>query len=142
MASLDDELRAPGPPQSSFYDRVGGEGWFVSLVERFYELVEADPVLRPLYPENLADSRTHLAAFLVQRFGGPEMYAATRGHPRLRMRHAPFAIGVRERDAWIENMTKALGASGLGVEDMESMILYFEDAATMMVNTERGPLDD
>jgi hemoglobin len=122
------------PPTGSFYERVGGEAWFVALVERFYDRVEEDPVLRPLYPEDLAQPRQHLTDFLVQRFGGPETYTAARGHPRLRMRHAPFAIGKRERDAWMVNMSTALHDSGLGDRDMESMRRYFEDTATMLVN--------
>jgi hemoglobin len=113
---------------------VGGESWFATLVERFYDQVEEDPVLRPLYPEDLAEPRQHLTDFLVQRFGGPETYTAARGHPRLRMRHAPFAIGKRERDAWMVNMSTALHDSGLGESDMESMRRYFEDTATMLVN--------
>jgi hemoglobin len=122
------------PPTGSFYDRVGGEAWFLALIERFYDLVEKDPLLRPLYPDDLAEPRRHLAEFLVQRFGGPETYTATRGQPRLRMRHAPFAIGTPERDAWMEHMTEALRAGGLGAVDMEAMLRYFEDTATMLVN--------
>jgi hemoglobin len=116
------------------YDRVGGETWFVALIERFYRLVEDDAVLRPLYPGDLDEPRRHLTEFLVQRFGGPEKYTATRGHPRLRMRHAPFSIGQRERDAWMANMTEALRASGLEAADHEAMLRYFEDAANMLVN--------
>jgi len=118
----------------TFYDRVGGEAWFVALIGHFYERVELDPLLRPLYPEDLAEPRRHLAAFLVQRFGGPQTYEATRGHPRLRRRHAPFAISQRERDAWISHMTAALEAAGLAPNDLGSMVEYFEEAAGMLVN--------
>ena len=79
------------------YDRVGGEPFFVELVDRFYEGVAGDPTLRPLYPADLTDAKAHLAAFLVQYWGGPAAYSAARGHPRLRMRHAPFLIGLPER---------------------------------------------
>ncbi len=113
---------------------MGGEAWFVALIARFYDLVEKDPVLRPLYPDDLSEPRRHLAEFLVQRFGGPETYTATRGHPRLRMRHAPFAIGIPEREAWMDHMTEALRAGDLGPVDMEAMLQYFADTATMLVN--------
>ena len=118
----------------TFYDRVGGELWFVALIGRFYGLVELDPVLRPLYPEDLAEPRQHLTAFLVQRFGGPPTYEATRGHPRLRRRHAPFAISQRERDAWMSHMTAALEGAGLAPDDLRSLVEYFDEAANMLVN--------
>ena len=94
----------------TFYQRVGGESFFVDLVEAFYAVVEADPVLRPMYPEDLADSRRHLALFLMQYWGGPRTYQDERGHPRLRMRHAPFAVTAEARDRWLGAMTAALGA--------------------------------
>ena len=134
MATRDQDPGELRPLSGSFYDRVGGEAWFEALVERFYRLVEVNPVLRPLYPADLEPPRTHLTAFLIQRFGGPETFNATRGQPRLRMRHAPFGIGMRERDAWMHNMTEALSSSGLGAADMDAMLTYFEDAATMLVN--------
>jgi hemoglobin len=134
LDTSEEDLGEARPPTGSLYDRVGGESWFVALVVNFYGRVENDPVLRPLYPEDLANPRKHLTEFLVQRFGGPNTYSATRGHPRLRMRHSPFAIGMRERDAWIDNMTRALHASGLGARDVEPMLQYFEETATMLVN--------
>lgn len=134
MVTPDQDPRGSQPPTGSFYDRVGGDAWFVALINRFYDLVEKDPVLRPLYPDDLVEPRKHLTAFLVQRFGGPDAYTETRGHPRLRMRHTPFAIGMRQRDAWMDNMTEALRASGLAASDLESMLQYFEDTATMLVN--------
>jgi len=86
---------------NSLYERVGGEPFFISLVERFYRGVETDPLLRPLYPADLEPPKRHLALFLVQYWGGPHTYSAERGHPRLRMRHAPFKVGPIERDAWL-----------------------------------------
>ncbi|MDQ3810718.1 MAG: globin, partial [Chloroflexota bacterium] len=77
----------------TLFDRVGGQAFFDDLVGRFYAGVEHDPILRPLYPADLTGSRRHLAMFLGQYWGGPPAYSAERGHPRLRMRHAPFVIG-------------------------------------------------
>ena len=85
---------------SSLYDEVGGEPVFRQLVDRFYEGVAVDPVLRPLYPdEDLSAARDRLRMFLVQYWGGPTTYSEARGHPRLRMRHSTWVIGEQERDA-------------------------------------------
>lgn len=97
----------------SVYDQVGGWVFFEDLVDRFYEAVAVDPVLLPLYPEapDLTGARRRLTMFLVQYWGGPGRYSEERGHPRLRMRHMPFAIGVVERDHWLEAMREALDAT-------------------------------
>ncbi len=124
----------PQSPPSTLYDRVGGEPFFSALVERFYQGVEQDPVLRPLYPENLGPPKRHLALFLVQYWGGPTTYNEQRGHPRLRMRHFPFAIGQAEREAWLRHMRAAVDASGASPEDKEALLAYFEMAATHLVN--------
>ena len=86
---------SPGPPPgATVFDLVGGRPFFDRLVDRFYDGVAADPLLRPLYPEDLTESRAHMAGFLAQFWGGgAEHYSDTRGHPRLRMRHGPFLIG-------------------------------------------------
>jgi hemoglobin len=118
---------------TTLYDLVGDD-WFVQLVERFYAGVEADPVLRPLYPDDLTPSRDHLAGFLVQYWGGPTTYSDERGHPRLRMRHIPFAIGAAERDAWLAHMTAAVRAGGLEPDVERQVLEYFEMAATHLVN--------
>ena len=118
----------------SLHHRVGGEPFFVALVERFYEMVEGDPELRPMYPADLAPGKGNLAAFLAQYWGGPPHYSERRGHPRLRMRHFGFAIGQRERDAWVRHMTAAVTASDIAPADAEAMIDYFESAATMVMN--------
>jgi hemoglobin len=94
----------------TFFERVGGESFFDDLVGAFYGVVESDPVLRPLYPEDLNDSRRHLSLFLAQYWGGPRTYQNERGHPRLRMRHAPFAITPEARDHWLAAMEHALAA--------------------------------
>jgi hemoglobin len=116
------------------YDRVGGEPFFVDLVDRFYLGVAGDPVLRPLYPEDLAESKAHLAGFLVQYWGGPDTYSQTRGHPRLRMRHAPFVIGTLERDAWLTHMRAAIAEAELSESDSSELSAYFEMAADSLVN--------
>ena len=121
------------------FDRVGGEQFFVDLVDRFYLGVAGDPLLRPLYPEDLAESAQHLALFLMQYWGGPGTYNEQRGHPRLRMRHAPFVIGPAERDAWLRHMGGAL--AGLEAEDRISgpdaaeLRAYLDMAAHQLVNT-------
>jgi hemoglobin len=124
----------------SLFDRVGGEPFFAELIERFYQGVERDPILRPLYPPDLRPSRRHLTMFLAQYWGGPPTYNAERGHPRLRMRHAPFAIGQAERDAWLRLMHAAVSASTASEADKEALQAYFESAATSLINQfpERG----
>lgn len=121
---------------ATLYELVGGKQWFVELVDRFYDRVEHDPVLRPLYPDDLAGSRAHLAGFLVQYWGGPADYSAERGHPRLRMRHLPFEIGTAERNAWFGHMRAAVAESGLDPDVEEQVIAYFDNAATHLINSE------
>ncbi len=116
------------------YEKVGGDAFFRVLVDRFYAGVEADPVLRPLYPDDLEGPKEHLCLFLVQYWGGPRAYQEQRGHPRLRMRHAPFAIGLGERDAWLRLMLSALSEAGLDEEDEAEMAEYFRSSATQLIN--------
>ena len=95
------------------FDAAGGMPFFERLVRRFYEGVESDPTLRPIYPEaDLGGARQRLTLFLAQYWGGPRTYDAERGHPRLRMRHLPFAIGPAERDAWLHLMREAIEFAG------------------------------
>lgn len=118
------------------FEAAGGEPAFRRLVERFYAGVALDPVLRPLYPEeDLDGARERLTLFLIQYWGGPATYSEQRGHPRLRMRHQPFAIGPRERDAWLARMTEAVESLALprGVHD--ALLGYFEAASTAMINS-------
>src|SRR4026209_1166376 len=99
--------------ETSLYQAAGGMSFFEALVDRFYEGVAADPNIRPIYPEpDSAGARHRLSLFLAQYWGGPRTYDAERGHPRLRMRHAPFAIGLHERDAWLRRMRAAIDAAG------------------------------
>lgn len=119
------------------YERAGGERFFRELVDRFYDGVANDPVLRPLYPEDLTAPKDHLRLFLVQYWGGPRTYGDERGHPRLRMRHAPFAIGLAERDAWLTHMESAVHTGALAPGDEAEMLDYFRSAATQLINTTR-----
>ncbi len=121
------------------YERVGGQPWFDALVERFYVGVESDPVLRPLYPDDLGPGKRHLALFLAQYWGGPGTYSELRGHPRLRARHLPFAIGDAERDAWVAHMTAAVEAAEADDATKDEFLAYVADAATFLIN--QGPLN-
>ena len=116
------------------YERVGGTPWFDALTTRFYDAVADDPILRPLYPDDLVGARDRLCGFLVQYWGGPTDYSDQRGHPRLRMRHVDFAIGTAQRDAWFGHMAAAVRAGGLGATDEEEMLEYFAMAANHMIN--------
>ncbi|HUD69770.1 MAG TPA: globin [Acidimicrobiales bacterium] len=118
----------------TLYERVGGEAFFVALVARFYAGVAADPLLRPMYPDDLTDARDHLALFLVQYWGGPRTYSDTRGHPRLRMRHAPFVVDDAARDAWLSHMHDALDAVELDADVRGEFDSYFEMAANQLRN--------
>ena len=117
------------------YEAAGGSQTFKLLVERFYARVEGDPLLRPLYPEaDLASATERLTLFLVQYWGGPTTYNELRGHPRLRMRHQPFAIGRAERDAWFGHMTAAVDSLDLAPALRKALLDYFETASTAMIN--------
>lgn len=120
----------------SFYEAVGGEPTFRKLVDGFYAGVATDPRLRPLYPEaDLGPAADRLRMFLIQYWGGPGTYSEQRGHPRLRLRHAPFTIGPAERDAWLEHMRRAVDSLGLPAEQESELWTYLERAAYFMVNS-------
>jgi hemoglobin len=120
---------------TTVYAVVGGQAFFDALVDRFYGRVEVDPVLRPLYPgDDLGPARRHLALFLGQYWGGPTTYSDERGHPRLRMRHAPFAIGKRERDAWFRAMRQSVLEAHLDPEVEFRLLDYFSMTADHLVN--------
>ena len=118
----------------TLYERVGGEAFFVDLVDAFYAAVEGDPVLRPMYPADLAESRAHLALFLGQYWGGPDAYNQVRGHPRLRARHAPFVIGAAEAEAWMRHMTAAVDSLGMAPDDRAELLDYLSMAARSLQN--------
>jgi hemoglobin len=120
--------------ENTLFDAAGGMPFFDGLVARFYEGVASDPVLRPLYPVDLEPSTRHLTLFLAQYWGGPTTYDAERGHPRLRMRHAPFAIGPVERDRWLLKMRDAVAAMAPPEPIARALLDYFEMAAEAMRN--------
>ena len=128
------------PAEVTLYDAMGGHEFFDRLVHRFYEGVRGDPVLRPLYPEEELTAAEHrLRMFLEQYWGGPKTYQQERGHPRLRMRHAPFAVSPKARDHWLMHMRAAVDEAveeGRLAPDLEQQLwAYFEHAANFMVNT-------
>jgi hemoglobin len=121
----------------SFYEAVGGEETFRRLVSRFYQEVAKDPQLRPVYPSrDLGPAEEHLRLFLIQYWGGPGTYSEHRGHPRLRMRHARFAIGAAERDAWLRHMRTALDELELDEARDAQLWDYLVMAAHSLVNQE------
>ena len=125
-------------PQT-FYDAVGGAETFRTLISRFYEQVRDDEVLRPMYPEkDLKPAEDRLRMFLEQYWGGPRTYSDQRGHPRLRMRHAPYHVGPLERDAWLRCMHTAVAsidATTLDDEHRAELLGYLDMAAQHMVNS-------
>ena len=120
----------------TFYEQVGGHATFERLVRRFYEGVAADPVLKPMYPdEELEGAIWRLTAFLEQYWGGPGTYSEQRGHPRLRMRHNPFHINPDARDRWLGHMRAAVESLALAPLLEATLWDYLERAAFAMVNT-------
>lgn len=123
-----------------YFEAFGGEPAFRKLVDEFYAGVAEDPVLRPMYPEaDLGPAAERLTLFLMQYWGGPTTYSQHRGHPRLRMRHAPFRIGLRERDAWLRHMRRAVDALDLSPDLAATLWDYLEKAAHFMINTRDDP---
>ena len=119
----------------TLHDAVGGEGVFRQIVDRFYDGVALDPILRPLYPdEDLTAARERLTLFLVQYWGGPSTYSDRRGHPRLRMRHAHWVIGERERDAWLGHMREAVLSVDVSDEARAAIWEHLDRAAQSLVN--------
>jgi hemoglobin len=121
--------------QITFYQAVGGEETFRRLIARFYQGVAGDPLLRPLYPgRDLASAEERLRLFLIQYWGGPATYSERRGHPALRMRHAPFPIGPAERDAWLRHMNEAIDSLELPEQLAAPLREYFTMAARALTN--------
>ena len=124
------------PSPVSFYVEVGGHDTFVRLVDAFYRGVAADPILKPMYPEeDLAPAAERLTLFLEQYWGGPTTYSEQRGHPRLRMRHNPFHIDPDARDRWLAHMRTAVDELGLSPLHEATLWDYLQRAAHAMVNT-------
>ena len=124
-------------PLPTFYDAVGGHPTFVALVRRFYEGVATDPPLRALYPEeDLGPAEIRFRMFLEQYWGGPTTYSDERGHPRLRMRHGPFAVTPEMRDRWLTHMRAAVDSLDLTPGQAHELWSYMERSAHFMVNTD------
>ncbi len=120
--------------EPSVYELVGGDEPFRDLVDRFYAYIEADPVLRPMFPDDLAAGKEHQFLFLTQFFGGPARYGDLRGHPRLRMRHSPFAINREARDHWLAHMLRALDETGIAEPAYSAMRDYFVQGSQFLIN--------
>ena len=121
--------------QASLYDRVGGAPTFTALVDRFYAGVAGDPTLRAMYPEeDLGPAADRLRLFLEQYWGGPKTYQETRGHPRLRMRHAPFDVTPEQRDRWLTHMLAAVDTLDLPAPEDAELRAYLVRAAQFMIN--------
>ena len=126
----------------TFYEAVGGAPTFRKLVARFYEGVATDPLLRPMYPEeDLEPAEERLRMFLEQYWGGPTTYSDQRGHPRLRMRHAPFAVTPAAKDRWLVHFRAGLDAVDLTPEQDAQFWDYVTHAAQFMVNTFEEPAE-
>ena len=124
---------------AEIYSRIGSDAPFYVLVDAFYVGVEADIVLRPLYPTDLSDAKRHLVLFLIQRFGGHSQYGEERGHPRLRMRHVPFQIGPAESAAWLKHMLAAVEATPEFAPFREALGRYFTESTAFLVNHTEAP---
>ena len=126
--------------EMTVFEAVGGAETFKTMVERFYAEVASDPILRRVYPEkDLSGATERLTLFLIQYWGGPNTYSARRGHPRLRLRHQPFAIGQAERDAWLGHMTAAVDSLSLKPDVRKALIDYFDTTSTAMINLPTPP---
>jgi hemoglobin len=124
----------------SFYEAVGGEEFFTRLVHRFYQGVADDPLMRSMYPEeDLGPAEERMALFLIQYWGGPRTYSERRGHPRLRMRHAPFRVDQAAHDAWLRHMRAAVDTLHLREDLEEQLWAYFVAMAAVMINTPEEP---
>ncbi len=125
------------PSTRTPYDLIGGENALKQLVHRFYELMDQLPEahdVRKIHPENLAGSELMLFEYLSGWLGGPNLYIAKKGHPRLRMRHAPYAIGPRERDQWMLCMQQSLTEQVMDEGFREALIQQFSELASHMIN--------
>lgn len=122
--------------EHQIYERIGEEG-FEKLVHAFYRQIPEDDILGPMYPaDDLAGAEERLRDFLVGRFGGPPRYVEQRGHPRLRMRHAPFPVDRAARDRWMQLMTNALNEAALPADVSKMLLEFFDGVATFMMNRE------
>jgi len=124
------------PVPATFYDDIGGYDTISRIVATFYEGVATDELLRPMYPDaDLGPAEERFRLFLVQYWGGPSTYSDQRGHPRLRMRHAPFAVTPEAKDHWLRHFRAGLDAVDLTPEQDAQFWAYVEHAAQFMINT-------
>ena len=123
------------------YELVGGEATFKRLVDSFYAKVEADEVLRVIFPQDLEPGKRYQQLFLMQYWGGPMTYIEERGHPRLRMRHNPFPITPELRNRWVQHMLAAIDEVGIEEPARSMMREYFEQGATFMINRYPPPAE-
>jgi hemoglobin len=132
----------PVSDDRTLYERVGGDEFFVCLVDEFYAGVVTDQVLWPLYPDqsDLDGAKERLALFLIQYWGGPTTYMEVRGHPKLRMRHMPFLIGPKERDHWLMHMAAAVESSSDDQQIKDELMSYFTSAAEHLRNDTGLPI--
>ncbi|MFT4745891.1 MAG: hemoglobin [Nitriliruptoraceae bacterium] len=124
---------------TTVYELVGGADAFVELVDRFYEGVEVDELLRPLYPEDLAPGKHALAMFFVQYWGGPRLYEAERGHPMLRRRHAPFEVTHDGALRWAHHMAAAIRSMEFASAAEFALLDYVVRFTPSMINTFEDP---
>lgn len=126
------------PENETVYAQVGGEITFFRLVDAFYRRVEGDAALRAMFPQDLSAGKYWQFLFLMQYWGGPQRYSEQRGHPRLRMRHMPYAINQAMRDRWVQYMLEAIDEVGIQEPARTAMRAYFEQGATFMMNRFEG----
>jgi hemoglobin len=125
----------------NIYHVIGADG-IARLTAAFYQLVSTDALLRPLYPEaDLRGAESRLRDFLMFRFGGPPRYIAERGHPRLRLRHAPFPIDQQVRDRWVALMEQALAQAALPAPAIDILQEFFREVATFLINRSESAQD-
>lgn len=125
----------PGDGDTTVFELVGGEQAFHDLVDDFYDKVEGDELLRPIYPEELEPGKTHLALFLAQYWGGPDVYSSKRGHPRLRRRHADFEVTPEAAQRWAELMSEAIREQDWPEQAEQAVLEYVEFFTPRMVNS-------
>jgi hemoglobin len=124
------------PNPRTVFERLGGPEPFWRIARAFYARIDVHPTLRGMFPEDLEEPVRNQAEFLIQYFGGPGAYSQRKGHPRLRMRHMQFRIGVAERNAWVATMLGALDDAGIPEPERTEMVRYFEHAATFLINVD------
>lgn len=130
----EEDLTPPERHPHEVYDLVGGWPAFVALVDAFYDRVERDEVLRPEYPDDLEPGKHRLALFLAQYWGGGDLYSRHHGHPRLRMRHAPFAVTPERAERWATHMSAAIREQGFPADAEAMMLAYVQAATPTMIN--------